>query len=98
MAARLAQSQVKPRVSDLQAVFTAIAAGRHISNLIGMSALAIHATHHKLGRILLHCACRRNPALRSLSASGVGDPKSSFSGAFPELPATGTRVAQLFSR
>src|SRR5688572_20377361 len=50
VAARLAQTQVKPRVSDLQAVFTAIAAGRHILNLISMSALAVHSPNHKLGR------------------------------------------------
>ena len=42
MTARHAQTQVKPRVSNFPAFFTAIAAGRHILNLIGMSALAIH--------------------------------------------------------
>lgn len=71
VAARPAQTQVKPRVADLQAVFTAITAGRHILNLINMSALAIHGPHHKLRRILLHCACRTNPAFRSPGASGV---------------------------
>ena len=49
MPAGHAQTQVDPGVANLQAVFTAVSAGRDFANLIEMSAGCVHMVGQQIG-------------------------------------------------
>jgi hypothetical protein len=78
VAARHAQAQVKPRVSNLQALFTAVRAGRHILNLICMSTLAIHAPHHKLSLHFVALRLSEDSCVTVIGREGGQQMKASF--------------------